>query len=62
LKGAERELKNTVVFAAGGFLAKRQPRPPDRLLPSKLPTVRRAHIPAELIVPAYRLFPCAVWR
>jgi len=52
LKGAERELRNTAVFATGGFLAKRHPRPPDPLLPSKLPTVRRAHTsPAELLSP-----------
>jgi hypothetical protein len=49
LKGAERELRNTAAFATGGFLAQRRPRPPDPLLPSKLPTVRRAHTqPAEL--------------
>jgi hypothetical protein len=47
LKGAERELRNTAVFATGGFLAKRHPRPPDPLVPSKLPTVRRAHTHAE---------------
>jgi hypothetical protein len=43
LKGAERELRNTAVFATGDSRAKRQPRPPDPLLPSKLPTVRPAH-------------------
>ena len=43
LKGAERELRNTAVFATGVSRAKRHPRPPDPLLPSKLPTVRRAH-------------------
>jgi hypothetical protein len=47
LKGAERELRNTAVFATGGFLAKRHPKPPDPLVPSKLPTVRRAHTHAE---------------
>src|ERR1039458_3792597 len=43
LKGAEPERRNTAVFATGDSRAKRHPRPPDPLLPSKLPTVRPAH-------------------
>ena len=43
LKGAERELRNTAVFATEDSRAKRHPRPMDPLVPSKLPTVRRAH-------------------
>jgi hypothetical protein len=43
LKGAEHELRNTAVFATGGSLAKRHPRPPDPMLSSKLDIVRRAH-------------------
>jgi hypothetical protein len=50
LKGAERELRNTAVFATEGSGPKRHPRPRDPLVPSKLPTVRRAHTPsAELM-------------
>jgi hypothetical protein len=49
VRHAVRELRNIAVFATGGFLAKRHPRPPDPLLPSKLPSVRRAHTPAELL-------------
>jgi hypothetical protein len=42
-KGAERELRNTAAFATEDSRAKRHPRPPDPLLPSKLATMRRAH-------------------
>lgn len=50
LKGAERELRNTAVFATGDCRAKRHPRPPNPVFPSKLPTVRPAHTHAELIL------------
>ena len=37
LKGAGRERRNTAGCATGGFSDRRQPKPQDRLLPSKLP-------------------------
>jgi hypothetical protein len=44
LKEDERERRNTADCVIGGFRAKRQPRPPDPVLPLKLKPVRRAHM------------------